>query len=118
MKPFTQAIACACLLGLAGTAMAHARLLTSEPAASSAVPAPAALKLHYNEAVEAAMSKLRLTGPGGATVELGKPSVPEGDPKTLVCTLPTLPAGPYRLQWSTMGHDGHHTQGELRFTVK
>jgi methionine-rich copper-binding protein CopC len=32
--------------------------------------------------------------------------------------VPTLAAGAYKAQWSTVGHDGHRVKGELSFTVK
>lgn len=101
------------------SAFAHAKLQKSEPENGAAVTvAPAAVKLHYNEPVEAAMSSVKFTGFGGAAVEAGKPTLAEGDNKTLVVPVPKLPAGDYLVQWSTMGHDGHHTKGEVRFTVK
>lgn len=101
------------------TAFAHAKLQKSEPENGSTVTiAPAAVKLHYNEPVEAAMSSMRFTASGDVTVQAGKPVLAEGDDKTLVVPVPKLPAGDYRVEWSTMGHDGHHMKGEVRFTVK
>ncbi len=101
------------------TAFAHAKLQKSEPENGSIVTvAPAAVKLHYNEPVEAAMSSVKFSGSGDAAFKAGKPTLAEGDDKTLVVPIPKLPAGDYRIEWSTMGHDGHHTKGELRFTVK
>jgi len=106
------------LLVASTAASAHAKLQTSEPAAGQAGPAPSVVKLHFNEAVEPAMSTVKVFGPADAAVEVGKPAGAEGDAKTLVSTLPKLTAGDYRLEWSTMGHDGHHMKGEFRFTVK
>lgn len=100
-------------------AFAHARLQTSAPANGASVgPAPTELRLQYNEPVEVAMSTVRITGPGDAAVATGKVVADPGDDKTLVQPLPKLAAGDYRVQWTTMGHDGHHTQGAIRFTVK
>ena len=101
------------------TAFAHAKLQKSEPENGSTVAvAPAAVKLHYNEPVEAAMSSVKFTGSGDVVVQAGMPTLAEGDDKTLVVPVPKLPAGDYRVEWSTMGHDGHHMKGEVRFTVK
>jgi methionine-rich copper-binding protein CopC len=98
---------------------AHAKLLTSEPESGSTVTtSPAELKLHYNEPVEPAMSSVKLVGSGAMTVQAGKPVLAKGDDKTLVVPVGKLPAGEYRVEWSTMGRDGHHMKGELRFTVK
>ncbi|MDB5955473.1 copper homeostasis periplasmic binding protein CopC [Ramlibacter sp.] len=104
--------------GAASSVFAHARLQTSDPQNGANVAAPSSITLHYNEPVEAAMSNVKLFGPDNAAVETGSPATRESDDTTLVTTLPKLSAGAYRLEWSTMGHDGHHTKGELRFTVK
>jgi len=114
---FRYLVATALLVAAVG-ASAHAKLQSAEPGAGATVAAPAQVKLHFNEAVEPAMSTVKVFGPANAAVEVGQPAGASGDAKTLVSTLPKLPAGEYRLEWSTMGHDGHHTKGELRFTVK
>ena len=98
---------------------AHAKLQRSEPEDGSTVTvAPAAVKLHYNEPVEAAMSRVKFVGSLDMAVRAGTPALAEGDDKTLVVPVSKLPAGDYRVEWSTMGRDGHHTNGEVRFTVK
>ena len=100
-------------------AFAHARLQASTPANGASVgPAPTELRLQYNEPVEVAMSTVKITGPGDAAVATGKVVADPGDDKILVQPLPRLAPGDYRVQWTTMGHDGHHTKGEIRFTVK
>jgi len=119
MNPFSRSSVLAVLLSVAaGSAFAHAKLVTSEPAAEATVAAPSVVKLHFNEAVEAAMSKVKLSGPVGALEGLAAPAPEAGDDKTLLVTLPKLSAGRYQLTWSTMGHDGHHTQGTFQFTVQ
>ncbi|MBW8756836.1 MAG: copper homeostasis periplasmic binding protein CopC [Burkholderiales bacterium] len=114
-KTFTLAV-----LSLASAvAFAHARLQSSTPANGASVgPAPTELRLQYNEPVEAAMSSVRITGPGDAAVATDRVVADPGDDKVLVQPLPRLAAGDYRVQWTTMGHDGHHTKGEIRFAVK
>ena len=64
------------------------------------------------------MSTIRITGPGDAVVSSEKLAADPHDEKALVQPLPKLAAGDYRVQWTTMGRDGHHTKGEIRFTVK
>jgi methionine-rich copper-binding protein CopC len=104
---------------LSAVAFAHAKLQASTPAAGALVgPAPTELRLQYNEPVEVAMSTVKITGPGDAAVATDKVVADPDDDKTLVQPLPKLAAGDYRVQWTTMGHDGHHTKGEIRFTVK
>lgn len=118
MRIALHVLAATTLAVVATGAFAHVKLQAAEPASGAAVAAPTQVTLHFNEAVEPAMSTVKVTGPGNAAVEVGKPAGASGDSKTLVSTLPKLPAGEYRLEWSTMGHDGHHTKGEYRFTVK
>jgi methionine-rich copper-binding protein CopC len=114
-----KTLALAALTTLSALAAAHARLQRAVPADGAAVsPAPTVLRLKYDEPVEAAMSRVRLTGPGNAEIALGKVAADPDDDHGLVQALPTLSAGEYHVHWSTMGHDGHHTQGDLRFTVK
>jgi methionine-rich copper-binding protein CopC len=36
----------------------------------------------------------------------------------MVATLPSLQSGQYRVQWSTVTHDGHKTRGEFSFRVR
>jgi len=112
-------LAFAALALLSAVASAHAKLQACTPADGASVgPAPTELRLHYNEPVEVAMSTVKITGPGDATVAADKVVADPGDDKTLVQPLPRLAAGDYRVQWTTMGHDGHHTKGEIHFTVK
>jgi len=100
-------------------AFAHAKLQNSTPAnGASVAPAPTELRLQYNEPVEVAMSTVKISGPGDAAVATDKVVADPSDDKTIVQPLPKLAAGDYRVQWTTMGHDGHHTKGEIRFTVK
>jgi len=104
---------------VSAAAFAHARLQNSTPANGASVTlAPTELRLQYNEPVEVAMSTVRISGPGDAPVAIDKVVADPGDDKTIVQALPKLAAGEYCAQWTTMGHDGHHTKGEIRFTVK
>jgi methionine-rich copper-binding protein CopC len=100
-------------------AFAHARLQACAPADGAAVTAaPTQLRLKYNEPVEVAMSTVKITGPGDTAVVTGKIAADPSDDAALVQALPKLAPGEYRVQWNTMGHDGHHTKGEIHFTVK
>ena len=107
------------LMMTAAAAFAHAKLQTSTPADGSTVTAvPTELRLTYNEPVEVSMSAIKVTGAGDTVVATDKVTADQGNDKTLVQSLPKLAPGDYRVQWNTMGHDGHHTKGEIRFTVK
>ncbi len=101
------------------SAFAHSKLEMSDPAnGASLASAPVALKFQFNEPVEAAISTVRLLGPGNTPVAVATVRSGDGDPRTLVVGVPKLVAGEYRAQWATAGHDGHKVRGEIRFTVR
>jgi methionine-rich copper-binding protein CopC len=114
-----KAIAFAALGLAAASVFAHARLQGSVPADGSTVAvAPTELRLQYGEPVEAAMSTVAIAGPGGAALTGGPVAADKADARTLVVSLPKLPPGGYRVDWKTVGRDGHVTRGQIRFTVK
>jgi methionine-rich copper-binding protein CopC len=119
MNTILRAVVAVVTVAATASALAHAKLQRSEPENGSTVTSsPTALKLQYNEPIEPAMSSVKLTGSGDMAVQTGKPVLDEGDDKTLVVPVSKLRAGSYRVEWSTMGRDGHHVKGDVRFTVK
>jgi methionine-rich copper-binding protein CopC len=107
------------MLAIASSAFAHARLQNSTPANDAVVSsAPTELRFAYNEAIEPAMSLVKLLGPDSKPVSIEKVEISQEDDKVLLVKVPRLLPGLYRAQWSTMGHDGHPTKGVIRFTVK
>jgi methionine-rich copper-binding protein CopC len=111
-------IAAGALLAFAaGPAFAHAKLESSVPRAGSTVAgAPPALRLAFNEPLEAPFSKIGLSGASGP-VALPKAQVDKADPKVLAVPLPALAPGQYKVQWSTVTRDGHKVRGEFDFKV-
>ena len=119
MKQLVRITASLALAAFASSAFAHAKLQTSTPANGATLSAaPSELRFEYNEAVEPAMSSVKLVGPDSKPVTTDKAEVSKDDDKVLLVKVPKLPAGAYRVEWSTMGHDGHHTKGTVSFTVK
>lgn len=109
---FAILLACA-----AGSAFAHAKLEASVPPAGGTVAsAPAALRLTFNEPLEAAFSKITLAGAGGP-VALPKAQVDKADTRVLAVPLPALAPGQYQVQWSAVTRDGHKVRGEFGFRV-
>lgn len=108
----------AVLATAAGAALAHARLESSEPSASSTLDsAPKVLRLRFNEALEPAFSKVALQDSAGKQIVLPKVQVDKARPAEMAVPLPALAAGNYRVQWSTVTRDGHKTKGEFGFRV-
>ncbi len=103
----------------APAAFAHAKLEASTPQANSVVsPAPAQVRLQFNEPLELPFSKIKLVDEKGTVVEPSKIALDPANAKALVATTPGLHAGAYRVQWSTVTRDGHKVKGEFNFRVK
>ena len=103
----------------AQAAWAHAKLIAAEPKAEATLAtAPATIGLRFNDAVELTFSKIKLVDSKEATIETGPIGLDHADPKTLLATVPALPAGLYRVLWSTVTRDGHKAKGEYSFSVK
>lgn len=100
-------------------ALAHAKLQTSQPAASSELASsPKQIRLQFNERLEAAFSTIQLVDAKDAVLPLPKMEFDKTDPKVMFATVPPLRPGQYRVRWSVMAHDGHKVKGEFAFRVK
>lgn len=116
-KLFALVVFCAATaLLIAASAVAHAVLLESTPAASSTVSGPdISIKLRFNVRIDAGRSRLTLVPPAGSVqaLEIGK----QVSADTLSAGARGLRAGEYRLRWQVLASDGHITRGEIPFTV-
>jgi len=123
---FLPSAALALALMLAPTAaLAHAKLVSSTPAANATVSKVTSISLRFNEKLVAATVKteLLMTGmPGMAnhapmkiatTSAMGK----DGKSMTLLVKRALVP-GTYKLKWSAAGADSHPMGSEFSFTVK
>ena len=100
-------------------AWSHAMLETSMPAKGAVLAAsPAAITLHFNENVEGDFTTIKVLDAGGRNVVTKKAALDKADRKTVQVPLSTLKAGEYKVQWSTVGPDGHRRTGNYGFTVK
>jgi methionine-rich copper-binding protein CopC len=101
------------------SAFAHAKLQASDPQAGSTLDtAPKQVRLKFNETLEPAFSKIRVTGPGNKEIALAATAVDKADPTVMTAPLPPLSTGEYHVQWTTMTRDGHKVKGELSFKLK
>lgn len=118
-----KSIFAAILLLAAGTAVsvaqAHAKMASTEPKADSELLSPPKeIRLHFNEALEEAFSKIELVDAKQRAVKLPKAAVDKGDPKVMFTAVPPLQSGQYAVRWTTMTHDGHKAKGQFSFKVK
>ena len=103
-----------------GLALAHARLLRSEPAPGSTVSTPPArVVLKFSESVEPVVSKIEVKAlKTGAVVSESKPHTAGSDKTSLQVALKSpLPPGKYNVTWRTVSVDTHHVHGAFSFTV-
>lgn len=104
---------------LPSPAWAHAKLVASEPAVAAVLSAaPATIRLQFNDYVELSFSKVKLVAANDAVIEALAIVPDKTEPKALIATLPPLPAGLYRVLWSTVTRDGHKAKGEYAFSIK
>ena len=101
------------LLLLATPAFAHARLVSSDPAANARIKPPGQIKLLFSEKLEPAFSSASLTDAAGKTVPVSK-SV---GGQTITLLPLTLKPGAYKVSWQSVGQDTHRLTGSFGFTV-
>ena len=97
-------------------ALAHAVLVSSQPAVNGTVSGPnVAVLLKYNSRVDMEHSSLTLLEPDGRVEKI----VIEGEPEpgVLSAKLTGLVKGAYVLRWQVLATDGHITRGKVPFRV-
>jgi methionine-rich copper-binding protein CopC len=98
-------------------ALAHAVLVSSQPAVNSTVSGPeVAVLLKYNSRVDMEHSTLTLLDPDGRVVKVTIESEPS--PGLLSAKLSGLVKGAYVLRWQVLATDGHITRGKVPFRVE
>ena len=101
------------LLLAASPALAHAKLVGSDPAANASVKSPNLVRLVFSETLEPAFSGAELTDAAGKTLPVSK-SV--GGATITLMPLGLRP-GVYKVTWHSVGHDTHRISGSFGFKV-
>jgi methionine-rich copper-binding protein CopC len=114
-RPLAAAVALPFIFA-ASSAMAHARLVQSDPAAGATVGAPTQIALRFNEKLEGAFSGADLVQ-GTSKTPLKTTLAKDGVTLTGAPAKP-LTAGAWRVEWHVVGADGHRMTGGYGFTVK
>ena len=111
------AVAAATLL-VASHAAAHAKLVSSNPAANATVAAPKIITLTFSEKLVPAFSKFEVVMPehGGMKVAV-KTTVSKDGKRLTGAPTAALSAGAYKVVWTAATADGHKMSGEVAFKV-
>lgn len=108
---------CAIAILIPRVTLAHAVLVSAQPAANSTVAGPdVAVLLKYNSRVDIEHSTLTLLAPDG---KAGRVAIGGGSaPGLLSAKLTGLVKGTYELRWRVLAIDGHVTRGKVLFQIK
>jgi len=118
------ATAAVALAAMPTIASAHPKLLSSTPAAGSAVMKPTSIALNFSEDLVAPLSGIDLVMTALPGMANHKPMPIKGimakaKGKTLAVALPRpLPSGSYTLTWHAVAADQHRIEGSYNFTVR
>ncbi|MER5861869.1 FixH family protein [Kitasatospora sp. NPDC002040] len=107
------------LIGGAGTASAHATLVSTDPANNAVVPtAPGSVTLTFSEGVSLSPDSVRVLGPDGAAVDSGDPGHLDGRAATARVALKSgLANGTYTVAWRAVSEDSHPIGGAYTFSI-
>jgi copper transport protein len=109
----------ACLLGLAGSASAHAVLESSSPTRGAQVDAaPKHVDFTFNEPVEASLGAVRVFNTDGDQVQTDDLERPGDNADSVGAGLPgNLPDGLYTATYPVISADSHPVSGGITFTI-
>jgi len=112
------AILVAIVAGWTGTAVAHASLVSSQPAAGSLVTeSPDQVVVRFDEAVGIPPEALRLFDSTGKLVAIGRPEHGDQGSSAISATVPELATGLYVVAWRAVSADTHPVAGAFTFQV-
>jgi hypothetical protein len=80
--------------------------------------APAEIKVWFTETIEPAFSTLKVLDAGGNVVDKKDVHLDSKDKTLLIVSVPQLATGEYKVVWSVVSSDTHHTQGDFKFKIK
>ena len=109
------------IFALAATslAQAHAFLDHAQPRVGSTVSEPPPrVKIWFTEELEGAFSKIKVYDAGKQEIDKKDVKVDPSDKAVMTVSLPKLGPGIYKVEWSAVAVDTHHTTGTYTFEVK
>lgn len=107
-------------LSLPLSAFAHAFPDRSRPRVGSTIKtAPHTVRIWFTAGLEPLFCSLLVKNAAGKVVSPGHGHVVSGShDRLLETTVSSLPAGKYRVYWSVVAVDGHHTEGHYMFRIR
>ena len=106
------------LLLVATSAWSHAFPDHSEPRVGWTVDkSPSQVRIWFDGAIEPIFSTIMVTNADKARVDKADGRVSPSDTTILEVSRPSLPPGKYRVFWSVVARDGHHTEGDFPFSI-
>ena len=115
------ALTLAVLAHAPGLALAHAELVSSNPADGAAIAwtnAPTSLSLTFSEDVGKDVTTVHVTRPDGSEMAAGAAQVDFDNGKLVTVALKALTPGPYTVKWHAVTTDDNgQTDGTFSFTI-
>lgn len=101
------------------SALAHAELVRSEPAARQVLQAPPSrVRMWFSEDLNALTSRAVVVDPTNKEVDNHDSEVSHSNPREMDVEVPLLPAGTYVVAWRTQSaDDGHVLAGSFYFRI-
>jgi methionine-rich copper-binding protein CopC len=107
----------ALFIALPNSALCHAIVIASDPAAGSILPsAPFDATIRFNNRIDLLRSSLVVLDAARQVTTLTVR--PVSDPDVIAVSVPPLRPGSYRLRWQVLALDGHITRGDIPFSVQ
>jgi len=99
-------------------AHAHAFLDHAEPKVGSTVKgAPSVVKIWFTMEVQPTLTNIQVFDSAGHEVDKKDARIDQKNNALMFVSLPTLPAGAYKVEWHAVCPWGHHTSGTYTFDV-
>ena len=112
-----QAIVALALALVTPAALAHAIVVSSQPAANAVVArGELHVRLQFSSRIDKTRSRLALVAPDGRETALAPAADPA--PGVLAATASLAADGRFTLHWQVLSVDGHVTRGDIPFRVE
>jgi methionine-rich copper-binding protein CopC len=117
-KTRTNAFVLFLLVIYGGLALAHPRLLSTDPAAGIAAASPERIRITFSEDVIPQFSGVELRDQAGKSIATGKPEIDPSNRKILIVPVKErLAPGDYNVEWHAVSEDTHRVKGSYSFSV-